>query len=308
VKFSKCPLMVIGTVAIDSIETPYGKQGEVFGGSASYFSYAASFFSPVELVAVVGKDFPEDYRNILSERPIGLGHLSVHPKGETFRWQGQYKSDLNVAHTIDTKLNVLLDFKPKINPDVKPEILFLANIDPALQTEVLNQVHRSHCELVACDTMNFWITNKKKELIDVLKRVDLLVINDGEARELTGEYNLIKAARAIQANGPNAVVIKKGEHGVLLFFENQMFVLPAYPLEEVFDPTGAGDSFAGGMMGYLAHIKQFNFDVLRRAVAYGTIVASFTVERFGLDRLREISKEDIEERLKIFKSLTHVDA
>jgi len=302
---AKCPLMVIGTVAIDSIETPFGKEAEVFGGSAAYFSYAASFFTHVELVAVVGSDFPEAYRTVLSERSIGLDHLSIMHNGKTFRWKGEYKSDLNVAHTLDTKLNVLLDFKPQIKSEVHPEILFLANIDPILQQDVLNQVERPRCKIVACDTMNFWIASKKQDLLKVLKRVDLLVVNDGEVRELTGEHNLIKAARVVQGMGPPVVVIKKGEHGVMLFYQNQLFVLPAYPLEEVFDPTGAGDSFAGGMMGFLARTRQFNFEVLKQAVAYGSVVASFTVEKFGLERLRQLSSVQIEERLQIFRKLGH---
>jgi len=300
-----CPLMVIGTVAIDSVETPFGKENEVFGGSASYFSYAASFFSPIELVAVVGEDFPEKYRRVLLERPIGLDHLTVLPGGKTFRWSGKYESDLNVAHTLETKLNVLLQFKPKVNPAVEPMHLFLANIDPTLQEEVLNQVKRPKCKLVACDTMNFWIASKKKELLKVLKRIDLLVVNDGEVRELTQEYNLIKAARAVQSLGPSIVVIKKGEHGALLFSDNQFFALPAYPLEEVFDPTGAGDTFAGGMMGYLVRKGKYDFETLKRAVAHGSIVASFTVENFGLERLRKLSLREIEKRLGDFKRICH---
>ena len=302
---SVCPLMVIGTVAIDSVETPFGKEAEVFGGSASYFSYAASFFTPVELVAVVGEDFPVKYRRILSERSIGLEHLTVVPNGKTFRWRGKYESDLNVAHTLETQLNVLLQFKPKLKPSVEPEHLFLANIDPELQEDVLNQIKRPKCKLVACDTMNFWISSKKKKLLQVLKRIDLLVVNDGEAREITQEYNLIKAARRIQEMGPSIVVIKKGEHGALLFSDSQFFALPAYPLEEVFDPTGAGDTFAGGMIGYLVHKKRFDFDTLKRAVAHGSIVASFTVEKFGLERLRKLSIREIEKRLLEFKKICH---
>ncbi len=297
--------MVIGTVAIDSVETPFGKKEEVFGGSASYFSYAASFFSPVQLVAVVGKDFPSEYRNILTERPINLDRLEVLSNAKTFRWKGKYGSDLNVAQTLETHLNALLEFKPKLKTEVEPEYLFLANIDPVLQEDVLNQIKRPKCKLVACDTMNFWIGSKKDELLKVLKRVDLLVVNDGEARELTGEPNLIKAARKIQDLGPAVVVIKKGEHGVLLFSNNQFFVLPAYPLEEVFDPTGAGDTFAGGMIGYLAREDKFDFETLKRAVAYGSVVASFAVEQFGLERLRKLSNKEIDERLSDFKQICH---
>ncbi|MBI4387938.1 MAG: sugar kinase [Candidatus Omnitrophica bacterium] len=299
------PLMVIGTVAVDAVETPFGKQNEVFGGSASYFSYAASFFTPVELVAVVGEDFPSEYRKVLLERPIGLDHLEVLPGGKTFRWKGKYESDLNVAHTLETHLNVLLTFKPKLKTTVNPQYLFLANIDPELQEEVLNQIKRPACKLVACDTMNFWIGKKRSDLLKVLKRVDLLVVNDGETRELTQEHNLIKAAKIIQEMGPATVVIKKGEHGVLLFSESQFFALPAYPLEEVFDPTGAGDSFAGGMMGYLAKENRSDFETLKQAVAYGSVIASFTVERFGLERLRKLTNLEIEERLSDFKRICH---
>lgn len=302
---SRYPLMVIGTVAIDSVETPFGAKQEVFGGSASYFSYASSFFIPAELVAVVGSDFPSEYKKILEERKIGLDHLNVLPSGKTFRWKGKYESDLNTAITLDTQLNVLLDFKPQLNQGVEPEFLFLANIDPVLQEEVLNQVKRPKCKLVACDTMNFWITSKKDDLLRVLKRVDLIIVNDGEARQLTGQPSLIKAGRMIQDFGPSIVVIKKGEHGALLFYEGNFFALPAFPLEEVFDPTGAGDTFAGGMVGYLAKQNVLNFETLKRAVAYGSVVASFTVEKFGLERLRLLSLGEIEERYQAFKKICH---
>ncbi len=299
------PLMVVGTVAIDSIETPFGREERVFGGSASYFSYAASFFVPVEVVAVVGEDFPEDYRKILRERNIGLDHLEIMRNGKTFRWKGKYESDLNSALTLETQLNVLLEFKPRLKGEETPVFLFLANIDPQIQEAVLNQLKRPKCRLVACDTMNYWIQNKNRELQQVLKRVDLLVVNDGEARLLTSQPSLIKAARQIQSMGPSIVVIKKGEHGALLFYESQFFALPAYPLEEVFDPTGAGDTFAGGMIAYLAKHNVLDFEVMKRAVAYGSIVASFTVEQFGLERLRSLSYEEIEERYQEFKRICH---
>lgn len=298
------PLMVIGTVAVDAVETPFGKKEEVFGGSASYFSYAASFFTPVDLVAVVGEDFPNEYRKVLAERSIGLDHLTVLAGGKTFRWKGKYESDLNVAHTLETQLNVLLDFKPVLRETAGVRYLFLANIDPSLQEDVLNQIKRSRCRLVACDTMNFWINNKREELIRVLKRVDLLVVNDAEIRQLTQEYNLVKAAKAVQGMGPSIVVVKKGEHGVLLFAEHQFFALPAYPLEEVFDPTGAGDSFAGGMMGYIAREDRHDFETLKQAVAYGSVVASFTVEKFGLERLRILSNAELKQRLDDFKRIS----
>ncbi len=298
------PLMVVGTVAIDSVETPFGRKDSVFGGSASYFSYAASFFTPIELIAVVGQDFPKEYRNILEERPIGLDHL-VTSSGKTFHWKGKYETDLNTAQTLDTQLNVLLDFKPQLKPDRAPEYLFLANIDPVLQLDVLNQAKRPKCKFIACDTMNFWISGKRPELAKVLKRVDMIVLNDGEARQLAGEANLFKAARNIQGMGPGTVIIKKGEHGALLFYGPQFFVLPAYPLEEVFDPTGAGDTFAGGVMGYLVKTGEINFENLKRAVVYGAVVASFTVEAFGLERLRKLQAADIETRLAQFRKLCH---
>lgn len=296
-------LTVIGTVAIDAVETPFGKREKVFGGSASYFSYAASFFTPVSLVAVVGTDFPGDYRKILEERPIDLSHLQV-VEGKTFFWRGKYGSDLNSAQTLDTQLNVLLDFNPVLNYKEVPECLFLANIDPVLQTKVLDQLERPRIKFAASDTMNFWIHTKKEDLLKVIARVDCLVLNDGEARDLTGETNLIKAAQKVKQMGPRQVVIKKGEHGVLLFDGQQFFALPAFPLESVFDPTGAGDTFAGGMMGYLASTKDFSFQNLKKAVAIGSVVASFTVEDFGLERLRRLTKNDILERLELFKRVS----
>ena len=302
-KSCAAPLVVIGTVAIDSIETPFGKKDRVFGGSASYFSYAASFFTPVALVAVVGKDFPEEYRQILAERSIDLSHLEA-VSGKTFAWKGKYESDLNTAQTLETHLNVLLEFNPILHFENKPEVLFLANVDPALQAKVLDQVEKPRLKFVACDTMNYWIANKKSDLLNVLSRVDCLVLNDGEARQLTQEPNLIRAAQKIRELGPDHVVIKKGEHGVLLFYDNHFFALPAYPLETVFDPTGAGDTFAGGMMGYLASTKNFSFENMKRAVAFGSMAASFTVEDFGLEALRRIKRQDIEDRLEIFRKLS----
>ncbi len=296
-------LTVIGTVAIDAVETPFGKRERVFGGSASYFSYAASFFTPVSLVAVVGTDFPDEYRKVLEDRPIDLSHLQV-VEGKTFFWRGKYGSDLNSAQTLDTQLNVLLDFNPILNYKEAPECLFLANIDPVLQAKVLDQLERPRIKFAACDTMNFWIHSKREELVKVIARVDCLVLNDGEARDLTGETNLIKAAQKVKQMGPRQVVIKKGEHGVLLFDGQQFFAIPAFPLESVFDPTGAGDTFAGGMMGYLASTRDFSFENIKRAAAIGSVVASFTVEDFGLDRLKRLKKSDILERLELFKKIS----
>lgn len=298
-----CPLAVVGTVAIDAVETPFGKKDRVFGGSATYFSYAASFFTPVALVAVVGRDFPDEYRAVLEERPIDLSHLQVM-NGKTFSWRGKYESDLNTAKTLETQLNVLLDFNPKLHFPQKPDFLFLANIDPVLQGRVLDQLEKPRLKFVACDTMNYWIASKKKELLEVLARVDALVLNDGEARELTGESNLIRAAQKVKNMGPDHVVIKKGEHGVLLFYESQFFALPAYPLESVFDPTGAGDTFAGGLMGYLSATGDLSFENIKRAVAFGSVAASFAVEDFGLESLRRIQRRDLEARLDLFRKIS----
>jgi len=295
-------LAVIGTVAIDAVQTPFGKRDKVFGGSAAYFSYAASFFTPVSLVAVVGKDFPDEYRAILQERKIDLSHLEVR-EGKTFSWQGSYESDMNSAKTLRTDLNVLLEFNPVLRFNQPPDFLFLANVDPVIQMRTIEQLERPKLKFVACDTMNFWIATKKKELLQVLKHIDCLVLNDGEARELTGECNLVKAARKIQEQGPGIVVIKKGEHGVLLFSGSKFFALPAYPLESVFDPTGAGDTFAGGMVGYLAKTGDLGFENLKRAATYGTMVASFTVEDFGLESLRRITADDLDNRLVDFKMI-----
>jgi sugar/nucleoside kinase (ribokinase family) len=294
---------VVGTVAIDGIETPHGKRDRVFGGSASYFSYAASFFTPVALVAVVGKDFPAEYRAILEERPIDLSHLEV-ADAKTFYWRGSYVKDLNAAETLETQLNVLLSFDPKLHFAHPPEYLFLANVDPQLQMKVLRQLEGVRLRFAACDTMNFWIQNKRDALLEVLKKVDGFVLNDGEARQLTGESNLIRAARKIRAWGPRRLVIKKGEHGVLLFDGDMMAALPAYPLDSVFDPTGAGDSFAGAMMGYLASTGDLSFENMKRAIARATVVASFTVEDFGLENLRRLDAKKIDERLQAFRSIS----
>ncbi len=296
-------LIVIGTVAIDSVETPFGKRDKVFGGSASYFSYAASFFTPVALVAVVGRDFPEEYRKVLEERPIDLSHLEMI-EGRTFAWKGKYESDLNTAKTLDTQLNVLLEFNPKLHFQNRPDFLFLANVDPVLQSQVLDQLEKPRLKFVACDTMNYWIANKRQALLKVLARVDCLILNDAEARELTQETNLIRAAQKVKDLGPDHVIIKKGEHGVLLFYESQFFALPAYPLENVFDPTGAGDTFAGGFMGYLASTGDLSFNNMKKAVAFGSILASFTVEDFGLDALRRIEGQAIKQRLTLFKKIS----
>lgn len=295
-------LAVVGTVAIDSIETPFGNRPQVFGGSASYFSYVASFFTPVALVAVVGKDFPEEYRMVLAERNIDLSHLHVLD-GKTFAWKGKYEGDMNVAKTLATDLNTLLDFNPQLQFQKHPEFLFLANIAPELQLNVLNQTHKDHLKYVACDTMNFWIQSKPEILKKVYQKVDCVFLNDGEAKQLTGESNLIQAARAVRKLGPRHVLIKKGEHGVLLLHEDEILALPAFPLDQVYDPTGAGDTFAGGFMGYLASTHDTSFHNLKKAAAIGTIIASFTVQDFGLDAIRRIKKQDIDNRLGQFQKI-----
>jgi len=299
----KKSLLVVGTVAIDSIETPYGKQEECFGGSAAYFAYAASFFTPIKLSAVVGEDFPREYQSVLEERAIDLTSLEFKKGGKTFRWQGSYKGDMNEAKTLETHLNVLEHFNPLLSKEESHEYVFLANIDPVIQEKVLDQAAGDHLKLVACDTMNFWITTKQEELKKVMKKIHVMILNDGEARQLTGEANVIKAGRQIQAMGPAVVVVKKGEHGSLLFHYDSIFAAPAFPCESVFDPTGAGDSFAGGLMGYLACTGDVSFESFKRAVVYGNVMASFTVEDFSLNRLRRLSNEEIENRLGVFRQM-----
>jgi len=295
-------LLVVGSVAFDSVKTPFGEAEEVLGGSATYFSTAASYFTKVKLVAVVGEDFPESHLNFLRERKIDLEGLERRP-GRTFRWRGEYGYQLNEAKTLATELNVFQTFRPKLPGAYRgAEFVFLANIDPALQFDVLKQVDRP--KLVACDTMNFWIEGKRDELIQTLKSVDILIINDGEARELAGEVNLVKSAKKILSYGPETLVIKQGEYGALMFNGGAIFSAPAYPLEDVFDPTGAGDSFAGGFMGYLSRCGAVNDASIRQAVIYGSTMASFNVEAFSLDRMRALRQDEISERYQAFKELT----
>jgi sugar/nucleoside kinase (ribokinase family) len=298
-------ILVVGSVAYDTVETPFGRAEKVLGGSASFFSVAASFFAPVNLVAVVGDDFSEKAMSAFQGRPVDLEGLE-RTAGKTFHWQGKYSYDLNSRETVCTDLNVFEFFKPRI-PDRyrRSEHVFLGNIDPVLQRQVLDQVERPR--LVACDTMNFWISGKVEELKRTLAAVDILLINDAEARQLSGEWNIVKAARAIRAMGPHTLVIKKGEHGVLMFSEEGSFAAPAYPLEEVFDPTGAGDTFAGGFLGYLAGSPTLDEAALRRAVIMGSTLASFCVEAFSLDRLLTLSRPEIDARYRLFKRLTHFE-
>lgn len=295
-------ILVVGSVAYDTVETPFGKAERVLGGSASFFSVAASFFAPVRLVAVVGDDFGEKELAAFRDRPIDLEGLE-RTKGKTFHWGGKYSLDLNSRDTLFTDLNVFEFFQPKIPPDYRTsEAVFLGNIDPVLQRQVLEQVEEP--KLVACDTMNFWIDRKPEALRETLRRVQILLINDAEARELSGEWNLVKAARAIRQMGPGTLVVKKGEHGVLMFTEEGCFAAPAYPLENVFDPTGAGDTFAGGFLGYLASTGEQSDPALRRAIVVGSTLASFCCEAFSLDRLLKLTREEIEERYRSFQELT----
>lgn len=298
-------LLVVGSVAFDTVRTPFGEATDVLGGSATYFSTAASFFTDVDLIAVVGEDFPDEHVAFLKSRGIDVSGLERR-SGKTFRWQGEYTYQLNEAHTLDTQLNVLESFRPKIPDHYRtPDMLFLGNIDPELQLDVLNQVERPR--IVACDTMNFWIHGKWEALWNVLEKIDVLVINDGEARELGQDFSLVKVAKDVLARGPKYFIIKRGEYGVLMFHEKGVFGAPAFPLELVKDPTGAGDTFAGGFMGHLSSTGDFSDIGLRRAIIFGSVMASFTVEGFSLDRLRHLEYNDIETRFRDFKRLTHFE-
>jgi sugar/nucleoside kinase (ribokinase family) len=295
-------IVVVGTVAFDTVETPFGRGENVLGGSATYFSTSASFFTDVSLVAVVGDDFPAEHISFLHSRDINTDGLQRIP-GKTFHWTGRYGYDLNEAQTLDTQLNVLTEFRPDLPESYRDaDYLFLANIDPDLQAEVLDQVRRP--KLVACDTMNFWISSKPEALKKVLRKVDVVVINEGEARQFTNQSNLVKAARDIIALGCKRLVIKRGEYGVLMFTADSVFAAPAYPLEEVFDPTGAGDTFAGGFMGYLANTGDLSEDGIRQAIVFGSVMASFNVEDFSLNRMKRLEYREIEARYRNFKALT----
>jgi sugar/nucleoside kinase (ribokinase family) len=294
-------LLVVGSMAFDSIRTPFGAAGDVLGGSATYFSYAASFFTRVRLVAVVGNDFPQADLDRLAARGVDLAGLEV-AAGPTFRWTGEYGYDLNEAKTLETRLGVLADFRPAV-PEAfrRTPFLFLANIDPELQLDVLRGVERPR--LVALDTMNFWIKGKREALRQVIAEVDALVVNDAEARMLTQEPNLVRAARRILADGPRIVVVKRGEYGALMATADRFFFAPAFPLEAVFDPTGAGDTFAGGFMGSLARAGTVDEAALRRAIVYGSVMASFTVEDFSLNRLLRLEPHEIDERYRTFTEM-----
>jgi sugar/nucleoside kinase (ribokinase family) len=301
-------LLVVGSVALDSVATPFGKVDEALGGSATYFSYAASFFTRVRLVATVGDDFPEDHVRVLRQRGVDVAGLQRSAGGRTFRWVGEYGYDLNEARTLDTQLNVLATFRPVLPADLRRvPYVFLANIDPELQLDVLHQM-AERPRLVALDTMNFWIQGQREALLRVLREVDVVTINDAEARQLAGEPNLIRAARVIAGMGPRVVVVKRGEYGALMLADAAFFAAPAYPLESVFDPTGAGDTFAGGFMGHLASTGANDPASMRRAVVYGSVMASFTVEDFSLNRLLRLESSEIADRVAAFHALTRVDS
>ena len=298
-------VLVVGSVAFDSVKTPFGEVEEVLGGSGTYFSTSASFFTDVKMVAVVGEDFPAEHLDFLRSRKIDLEGLKTAP-GKTFRWKGRYDYDLNEAHTLETHLNVFESFQPDLPQGYRDaEYVFLANIDPELQLEVLNQVRSP--KLVACDTMNFWIGGKRDSLLKTLRHVDILLINEGETRQLAEEPNLVKAARSILAMGPKTLVVKRGEYGVIMFTEHSIFSAPAYPLESVFDPTGAGDTFAGGFMGYLVATRNLSESNMRQAIVFGSAMASFVVEDFSLGRMKKLEYGEIEERFRKFKLLTEFD-
>ena len=299
-------ILVVGSVAFDALQTPFGKVDRCIGGSATYFSVAASFFTDVSIVAVVGDDFTEEDASVFNGRRIDTSGLQRVAGEKTFFWSGEYGYDLNVARTRDTQLNVFADFKPQLTEEQRnTDVLFLANIQPELQLDVLRQTKRPR--IVALDTMNLWISIAKEALGRVFREVDLIIINEAEVRQFTNEPNLIKGARQILDLGPSTLIIKRGEYGVIMVTKDVIFAAPAYPLETVFDPTGAGDTFAGGFLGYLASRTEIHDRELRRAIIFGSVLASFTVEKFSLDRLREISLADVHERYQDFRALTHFD-
>ena len=299
-------LLVVGSVAFDAVETPFGKRDKMLGGSASHFSLSASYFTDVRIVGVVGGDFSEEEKKVFVEHDINTDDLERVENGKTFRWRGRYDYDLNTAHTLDTQLNVFADFKPKLSEESKRcRLVFLGNIQPDLQREVRGQV--VDAELVALDTMNMWISTTRDSLIETIKGVDVMIINDAEVRQLVDEPNLIRAARKVLGMGPNALIVKRGEYGAALFTPDSYFAIPAYPLESVFDPTGAGDTFAGGFMGYLSSQASIDEPAMRRAMIFGSVMASFNVEEFGTDRVRRLTYPEINDRFRAFKRMTHFE-
>jgi len=299
-------ILVVGSVALDQIATPFDNVQEVIGGAAVHFAAAASVLAPVQLVGVIGEDYPTSELDFLKERGVDLAGLEQRP-GESFRWGGRYHYDMNTRETTHTELGVFAEFSPALPADFRSaRWVFLGNIDPTLQLDVLDQI--AEPILVACDTMNYWIEGTPDALLEVIGRIDMITLNDEEARQLSGSPNLARAARWIQDRGPRHVVIKKGEHGAMLFSEDAIFFAPGYPLEDVIDPTGAGDAFAGGIFGYLARFGRTGEDDLRRAVVYGCALGSFACEEFGPERLKTLSRQEVEERVRLFKELTHFEA
>ncbi|MEY4962972.1 MAG: hypothetical protein RLZZ323_291 [Bacteroidota bacterium] len=301
-------LLIVGTVAFDAIETPFGKTDKILGGAGTYIGLSASFFNlQSAIVSVVGDDFPQEYLDVLTARNIDISGLEIVKGGKTFFWSGLYHNDLNSRDTLATELNVLADFQPKVPQNFKDaEVVMLGNLHPLVQSSVLDQMEVKP-KLVVLDTMNFWMNCALPELLDVMKRIDVITINDEEARQLSGEYSLVKAAAKIHTMGPKYVVIKKGEHGALLFHNENVFFAPALPLEEVFDPTGAGDTFAGGFTGFIAQSENVSFENMKNAVIYGSNLASFCVEKFGTERMLALDKKEVVSRLQQFKSLTQFD-
>jgi sugar/nucleoside kinase (ribokinase family) len=305
-------LLAVGTVAFDSIETPFGKAEQVIGGAATYISWSASYFTkPIFIVSVIGDDFPQHELATLQSRGADLSGLQIKSGEKSFFWAGKYHIDMNSRDTLDTQLNVLADFQPEVPEAAKDaEFVMLGNLTPAVQLSVIRQLKQKP-KLIVLDTMNFWMDIALDELKEVLRHIDVLTINDEEARQLSGEYSLVKAWEKIKTMGPRYLIIKKGEHGALLFHDDEMFYAPALPLAEVFDPTGAGDTFAGGFIGYLARTGDTSFENMKRAVIYGSAMASFCVERFSLERLRELSIEEIDRRVVSFSKLvsftTHIE-
>jgi sugar/nucleoside kinase (ribokinase family) len=300
--------VIVGTVAFDKIETPFGKTDKILGGAATFISLTASQFADdVHIISVVGGDFPDEYIKLLSDRKINTDGLQVKPEGKSFYWSGRYHTDMNTRDTLVTELNVLADFDPILPSScLTPEFVVLGNLTPSVQMRVLDQL-TTRPKLIVMDTMNYWMDSAWDDLMKVIAKVDVLMVNDSEARQLTGEYSLVKAAQKILTMGPKYLVIKKGEHGALLFHGNSVFFAPALPLEEVFDPTGAGDTFAGGFIGHLASTGDISFGNMKNAIIYGAAMASFTVEKFGTEGLLSLTKEAIEERLKLFVDLVQFD-
>jgi sugar/nucleoside kinase (ribokinase family) len=301
-------VITLGTMAFDAIETPFGKIDKIVGGSATYVAYAASHLTqPIQQISIVGNDFPVEEMEELKKRGVALTGVEIVPDKKSFFWSGKYHLDMNTRDTLITDLNVLADFDPKVPEEYQgSEFLMLGNLMPALQISVINQL-KKRPKLIVLDTMNFWMETAMDDLKKVLSMIDVLMINDSEARQLSGEVSLVKAARKIIESGPRYLIIKKGEHGALLFYENHVFFAPALPLEEVFDPTGAGDTFAGGFIGHLARTKDISFENMKTAIILGSVMASFCVEKFGPQRLKEITKKDIDTRLKEFVQLVNFD-